>query len=208
MTHLAIYVTDEENIMNLITALIILYTSLIPIPPLRVETSNRPPSFRSETTLIQNTNIIRVIQNVPKTRLKVVDFTRRVLNQLPIDTPVKTTIRVARIEIKSTPSYGIKVINRTAVDYPQADKNYVTQRIREVFGVNADKAIKIAMCESGLRSNAVSSTNDYGIFQIHYSPKRGTYAQLLDAEYNIQFAYRMSGGGTNWQAWSCRKVLI
>ena len=195
--------------MNLITALIILYLSLIPIPPLRVETSNRPASFRSETTPVQNTKVVKVIQSTSKTRLKVDELSRQVLSHLPVVTPPTATIKPLKIEIKQAlPKYGVKVVNRTAVEYPQADKNYVTQRIREVFGVNAEKALKVGTCESGLRSNAVSSTSDYGIFQIHYYPSRGTYAQLLDAEYNIQFAYRMSGGGTNWQAWSCRKVLI
>jgi hypothetical protein len=86
-------------------------------------------------------------------------------------------------------------------------KEQVINRIIEVFGDNSGNALKIAKCESGYRDNAISSTNDYGVFQIHYFPHRGTHEQLLDAEYNIQLAYRMSGGGTNWSAWTCRKVL-
>jgi hypothetical protein len=80
-----------------------------------------------------------------------------------------------------------------------------------VFGDNYENALKIAQCESGVRDNAIGDKNlnpsSYGIFQIRAFSNRGTPEQLLDPEYNIQFAYRMSGGGINWGAWTCKKVL-
>jgi hypothetical protein len=90
-------------------------------------------------------------------------------------------------------------------------KEQITNRIIEVFGENYENALKIAQCESGIRDNAIGDKNlnpsSYGVFQIRAFINRGTPEQLLDPEYNIQFAYRMSGGGTNFGAWTCKKVL-
>jgi hypothetical protein len=90
-------------------------------------------------------------------------------------------------------------------------KEQISNRIIEVFGENSESALKIAQCESGVRDNAIGdrslNPSSYGIFQIRAFSSRGTPEQLLDAEYNIQYAYRMSGGGTNWSAWTCKKVL-
>lgn len=77
---------------------------------------------------------------------------------------------------------------------------------------DCNTAIRIATCESGLRPDAVgdlhldNGTNpSYGIFQLRYfSGSRGTKEQLLTATYNIDKAYEMSGGGTNWSPWSCK----
>src|SRR3990167_10485702 len=47
------------------------------------------------------------------------------------------------------------------------DKQTVVDLIRTRFGANADIAISVAMAESGLRCEAVSSTSDYGAFQVN-----------------------------------------
>lgn len=87
--------------------------------------------------------------------------------------------------------------------------------IRAKFGQNAEAALKIARCESGIRADAIGDlhldggTNpSLGVFQVRYfGGARGTKEQLLDYRYNVDKAYQMSGGGINWSAWSCKKVL-
>lgn len=91
--------------------------------------------------------------------------------------------------------------------------------IRAKFGANADKALAIANCESGLNPNAIGDKSlmylqsgtyygaSYGLFQIRYLPGRPSPDWLIIPENNIQKAYEMSGGGVNWSAWSCAKKL-
>lgn len=92
----------------------------------------------------------------------------------------------------------------------------MTQMIKDKFGVNADKAIIIAQCESGMNPNSIGDRGlvgadgygaSYGLFQIRYLRGRPSPTQLLDPTFNINYAYNMSGGGTNWSAWSCKKRL-
>ena len=197
--------------MNLITALIILYLSLIPIPPNRVETSNRPASFRSETTPVQNTKVVKVIQSTPKTRLKVDELSRRVLSQLPVVTPPTATIKPLKTEIKQAlPKYGVKVVNRTAVEYPQTDKEYVKQRVCAVFAEHCAEALIIAFHESGYRTNAVSATGDYGVMQLNcrWQKRRvgGDCALFLDLETNLRVAKQIFNE-QGWNPWSTKKYL-
>ena len=57
----------------------------------------------------------------------------------------------------------------------------------------------IAMHESGGRSNAISPTNDFGLWQINGS--HGAMASL-NPGVNARSAVIISGGGTNWGAWT------
>lgn len=197
--------------MNLITALIILYALLIPIPPLRVESSNRLASFRSETTPNQDTNIVRVFQNTTKTRLKADELSKRVLTQLPISTPATATIKAPKIEIKQDqPKYGVKVVNRIAIDYPQTDKEYVKQRVCAVFAEHCAEALIIAFHESGYRTNAVSATGDYGVMQLNcrWQKRRvgGDCTRFLDLETNLRVAKQIFNE-QGWNPWSTKKYL-
>jgi hypothetical protein len=112
-----------------------------------------------------------------------------------------------KIVVEHKKPIPIVTVIKNNFDSPKWSKEQVINLIVEVFGDNSENALKIAKCESEFMDNAISDTDDWGVFQIHYFPHRGTHEQLLDAEYNIQLAYRMSGGGTNWNAWTCRKVL-
>jgi hypothetical protein len=87
----------------------------------------------------------------------------------------------------------------------------VEAKIRAKFGVNADRAVAIARCESSLNPSAIGDLNinphSYGVFQIRGLKGRPAPEKLLDADLNIDYAFQMSGGGKNWKAWSCsRKV--
>jgi hypothetical protein len=94
----------------------------------------------------------------------------------------------------------------------EAIKQYICSKNWVVTTGGCNTAIRIATCESGLRPDAVgdlhldNGTNpSYGVFQIRYfGGARGTKEQLLTATYNIDKAYEMSGGGTNWSPWSCK----
>lgn len=63
----------------------------------------------------------------------------------------------------------------------------------------APMAAAISMAESGGNSNAISPTNDYGLWQINASahPSQAT----LDVMGNARAAVAISNGGTNWRPW-------
>ena len=63
-----------------------------------------------------------------------------------------------------------------------------------------EQAKRVAACESGWRTHVVSPTNDYGLFQINGIH----YDATLDPVGNALAALRISGGGYNWQPWSCK----
>jgi len=99
----------------------------------------------------------------------------------------------------------------------------VVTYIRSVFGKHADKAIKIAQCESNLNPmrvgdkhlsymvDGVKHGESYGVFQIRFLKGRPSPAQLHDYKFNIDYAYgifKKSGrfGGT--EGWfNCAKKL-
>lgn len=82
----------------------------------------------------------------------------------PVLTPEHTEGEALAAEAgqqKATPSALLK-----------SEKQQILEYIVEVFGDDADKAIWMARCESGLRANAVNDKNrngtvDYGVFQIN-----------------------------------------
>ena len=60
-------------------------------------------------------------------------------------------------------------------------------------------AAEIAMAESGGNPNALSPTNDYGLWQINGS--NGSLATFNPYQ-NAKSAIALSGNGTNWGAWT------
>jgi hypothetical protein len=56
----------------------------------------------------------------------------------------------------------------------------------------------IAWHESGDRTNAVSPTGDYGLYQIHGNPA------ALNPDVSTRIAISMSANGTNWGPWTTR----
>lgn len=72
-------------------------------------------------------------------------------------------------------------------------------------GENVKEAWAIAMRESGGRPDAISPTNDYGVFQFnraaHSKQEWWDSERLLTRDYNIKVAYRMSKGGKWWGPW-------
>ena len=54
----------------------------------------------------------------------------------------------------------------------------------------------IATHESGGRANAISATDDFGVFQIHADPA------ALNPQTSTEAAVRMSSNGRDWSAWT------
>ena len=68
-------------------------------------------------------------------------------------------------------------------------------------GRTASHAACIAEHESGGNPNAISRTNDWGLWQIHNGGRR-----MLNPAANAATAVRMSHNGTNWSAWTTRRM--
>lgn len=81
----------------------------------------------------------------------------------------------------------------------------IEEKIREAFPEDSDRAVQIAKCESGLRPEVVSHTNDSGIFQInHIHDKRLNELGLdkFNPDDNIKYA-RMLYDERGWKPWVC-----
>lgn len=66
-------------------------------------------------------------------------------------------------------------------------------------------ALRVAYCESRLDPLARGRAGERGLFQIH--PVHFGWldeARLYEPLYNARIAYRLSRGGRDWHAWSCR----
>jgi hypothetical protein len=68
-------------------------------------------------------------------------------------------------------------------------------------GRRAAHAACIAEHESGGNARAISRTNDWGLWQIHNGGPR-----MLNPAANAATAVRMSHNGTNWSAWTTRRM--
>jgi hypothetical protein len=85
----------------------------------------------------------------------------------------------------------------------------IEDKIRRVFGKDADMAVAIAKAESGLNEKSVSKPNrngsiDRGIFQInsvHLWRVGGDSSKLLDRDTNIAVAYEIFKE-QNWIPWT------
>lgn len=98
--------------------------------------------------------------------------------------------------------------------------NYLTQA--GFTGSGLEAALKIARAESNWRTGAQGDKslanekwgNSVGLFQIRslrassdeYYPERNA-ANLTDPLFNAKAAFKISNGGTNWNAWSTAKKL-
>lgn len=75
-----------------------------------------------------------------------------------------------------------------AVDWPHATR---------------EAALAVAWCESEWRPGATGAAGERGFWQVHPVHRDSTY----DPVGNARAAYRISNGGRNWSAWTCRRVL-
>lgn len=88
--------------------------------------------------------------------------------------------------------------------------------IRAIFGEDAEIALALSYCESGLRPDAIGDHaisyvengieygKSYGLFQIRYLPGRPKPEQLLNPDFNVKFAKKMydAQGGSPWSVFN------
>lgn len=96
------------------------------------------------------------------------------------------------------------------------DKNDVQGLIRKYFGKDADMALKIAKCESGMNPNSKNKTSTAsGVFQIIKGTWIGNRQAMgldtdlnlrFDAEENVKTAYKIFQD-QSWRPWECRKFV-
>lgn len=108
---------------------------------------------------------------------------------------------------KQTTSGHCNYSLRTATLFSQADKDAVRAEIARVYAPAGANAVRIATAtftsESGLRSNACSSTNDWGIGQVNRTAHpQYSVEWLMDYRNNIQATWSISKQGTCWTAWT------
>jgi hypothetical protein len=77
----------------------------------------------------------------------------------------------------------------------------IDQLIISVFGNNAE-ALHVADCESGDNPYARNASGASGVFQLMPEWWAGRF-NPFDPVANVQEAYRISNGGTNWSGWLC-----
>lgn len=100
-------------------------------------------------------------------------------------------------------------------DTPQ--KQEIIAYVRQVFGKDAEKALKLLSCENhALNPKAVNKSNnvpadseDRGLFQINnFHQKVDNKAFLFDYKINTQIAYNIfSRDGHSFKLWSCGRKL-
>ncbi len=83
-------------------------------------------------------------------------------------------------------------------------------KVKAVFGKDADMAFRIISCESGWRTDVISRTNDIGLFQINLAAhgvkialtRAEQIAWLQNPDNNIAFAYELFKK-SSWAPWVC-----
>jgi LysM repeat protein len=102
-------------------------------------------------------------------------------------------------------SSGGAADNGGAVVQPASGGMYSCSALEQLWeqaggsSANAFMAAEIAMAESGGNPNAISPTNDFGLWQINGS--NGALATLNPLQ-NAKSAIALSGNGTNWGPWT------
>ena len=73
---------------------------------------------------------------------------------------------------------------------------------------NVDVAMKVMSAESGCNSNAVSYTNDHGLFQINNG--LALYgSKIYDPAFNVSVAYWAKYKPSNWNPWTvCTRGIV
>jgi hypothetical protein len=105
---------------------------------------------------------------------------------------------------------GAHAIGTTPASMVQSSED----TIRKVFGAElAPEATEVAICESDLNPNAVSKSNDHGLFQINiinvdqWTEVTGQpWSAVYDPVWNTRFTKKM-WEKYGWEPWVCKYVL-
>ena len=107
---------------------------------------------------------------------------------------------------------GVVVATKDEGGVQSTPSSDVVKMIEEKFGEKAEKAIKIAQCESHMNPQAVGDHKiaymkdgkeygkSYGIFQVRHLPGRPEPEQLVDPQFNVEYAYQVYQK-QGWDAW-------
>lgn len=95
------------------------------------------------------------------------------------------------------------------IEKPLTEKEQIINYVFDRFGKDAEDALAVFKCESGLRANAIghntNGSTDYGVAQINSIHQvNGNY--LLDYRTNIDIAYQIFSE-QSWRPWTCSRVL-
>ena len=71
----------------------------------------------------------------------------------------------------------------------------------------AEKFVRLAWCESRYNPNAVSKTNDHGLFQINARYWNFDKERIYDAEYNTRYAMQVVYPKQGFSAWVCSNTI-
>ena len=89
-------------------------------------------------------------------------------------------------------------------------RSLIVERIKELWGSEAENALKVFTCESGLNEKAINWDDakitgypSQGIAQIN----RPYDERLLEWEYNLDIAYNEFWLPRGWQPWTCATLL-
>lgn len=101
---------------------------------------------------------------------------------------------------------------RANVTYVSASHPYID--IIAMYDWPVSEALEIVQCESNFNPEAISPTNDHGLFQhnIRYGPDRFNKAgysweQRYDPVVNTAVAYWLWSQTEDWRHWSCRYAV-
>ena len=152
------------------------------------------------------------IQNI-----SVLDATRPVKNQTANLSENTQTRKTARINPSKNDILALDIVSSKPTP-----RNEIEQKVCEIFGSDCHIALAICKAESGCREEAIGDGHltfekdgveygkSYGVFQIRHLPGRPSPSELLNADFNIEYAYKIfkSWGGYNaWSVYTSGKYL-
>lgn len=129
----------------------------------------------------------------------------------PIISPVATTVNntavaptVAPSQSEATKSATLELTQPKDLEHQQ-----IIDYIKEVFGKDSDKAFELLSCEnSALNPDAVSSTQDYGVFQISTHWQQVQPKFLTNYKINIEIAHQLfEENHGHFNLWTCGRKL-
>ena len=113
-------------------------------------------------------------------------------------------------ELKATKNISVKNSTPVIASGKKYSKEEIKQKICKVFGSQCSNALIIAEKESGFRANAISKTNDYGVFQLNcrWQSRRvgGNCNLFLDVDTNIKIAKQIYDE-QGWSPWTTKIFL-
>lgn len=125
------------------------------------------------------------------------------LSKIPHEKPKATVKEVVKVQPRPVPEVPeSKPLTPPIVSDTRSD---LVGLICRYFGSECRLAVAIAQAESGLRCDAISPTNDHGVFQINMKWHANKFVKSpYDCEENIRVAYQIRMAST-WKAWSAFK---